>query len=68
MPKIKLLHDYRGDRTGLLRAGEYDAAELNGAAQYLLENGHAVLIEEEAQPKAVEPVEIPAPRLTRRKS
>lgn len=49
--RIYVNHDYRGARTGLqiIPKGEYDAddPQLYGLAQYLVENGHARVTEDD---------------------
>ena len=56
--KIKVHSFYQDIKGNKVKAGEYDSADLkNGIAQYLVDNGHAVVIEE---PK-------PKPKRTRRK-
>jgi len=54
--KINLFHDYRGTLSGetVIKQGEYTHEDLpRGLANYLVENGHAVELDE-PQP-AIEP-------------
>lgn len=69
--KIKILNGYRGRVTGeqYLSAGEYDTSDnplIRKCANYLIENGHAVIIEGDA-PIEPQAIETPKPTVKRRK-
>lgn len=61
MMRIQVLHDYRGQKTGqeLIRKGEYDAVDprVYGIADYLVNNGHARVLETPPAP-VIEPARV----------